>query len=253
MIGERILFPVVERGLFPAAALVFALLAFFSCGPKADPVMENERKMVSEGLEILRSGSPMQRDSTIRTLYGVKHSELLTAHLNDPDPNVRIGMVSALGYIKDKASAPSLNRLLVSTNDYLLRETVIYAIGEICDTSSVPILLEILNDPATERDLRLSIPITLASFGRTEAAPLIEKAFTDALDNCRDDIEYCSYVALGILEVLNPGNIDKFRGYLPSLREMAERRKSESGEEDGIYTNFYLTIQELENDTGPVG
>ncbi len=102
-------------------ALVLAVLSVAACGSSSDPELKKESGMVAAGLEMLRSGSPMQRDSTIRTFYGIKHSELLTAHLDDPDPNVRIGMVSALGYLKDKASAPALNQLLLSTDDYLLR------------------------------------------------------------------------------------------------------------------------------------
>ena len=99
-------------------------------------------------------------------------------------------------------------------------------------------------------DLRLSIPITLSSFIRTEAAGKVEQTFVDILHQQGDDIELCSYIAVGILEVLKPGNFQLFHEQLPLLKEMAEKRKAESGE-DGIWTNFDLTIQELENYHSP--
>ncbi|MCE5271288.1 HEAT repeat domain-containing protein [bacterium] len=232
--------------------LVSAVVLALACGPR-DPQLKKETAMVTSGLEVLRSGTPLQRDSTIRTLYSLKHAELLTAHLDDPDPNVRIAMVSALGFLKDKSSAPALNRLLTTATDYLLRETVLYAVGEVCDTSSVPILVALLTDPATDRDLRLSIPITLASFGHGEATPQVVKAFTDILEANGGDIELCSYVSVGVMEVLSADNVDSFRRFLPELKRMAEQRKAEAGTDDGIYTNFDLTIQELEHFGTPAG
>lgn len=217
-----------------------------SCG-SGDPELKRERKMVAAGLDVLRNGAPMQRDSTIRSFYNIKHADLLIEHLDDPDQNIKIAMISALGFIKDKAAAPALNSLLTATDDYLLRETVLYALGEICDTSSAPVLAGLLANPSTDRDLRLSIPITLASFGHGEAAPLVVKAFVDILQNNPGDVELCSYVSVGILEVLTPDNAAAFRVFLPQLRSLSEQRKAEAGEDDGIYTNFVLTIQELEN------
>ncbi len=235
-----------KTGPVLAGVIVAAAVLAMSCGPR-DPQLKKETAMVNSGLEVLRSGTPLQRDSTIRTLYSLKHAELLTAHLEDPDQNVKIAMVSALGFLKDKSSAPALNRMLTSTTDYLLRETVLYAVGEVCDTSSVPILISLLADPSTERDLRLSIPITLASFGHGSAAPQVVQAFVDILDKNGEDIELCSYVSVGVMEVLSPDNFETFRRYLPELKRMAEQRKAESGTDDGIYTNFDLTIQELEH------
>jgi hypothetical protein len=230
----------------------FSLWIFIlsGCGPKEDPTLAMERKMVAGGVEILRSGTPVERDSVIRTFYQLANPGLLHPFLVDTDPNVLIGMVSALGYLKDKTAAAALSDLLKKTNDYLLQETVIYALGEISDTSSVPLLVGMFEDKTTRRDLRLSIPITLASFSKTEAAGKVEQAFIKILESESDDLELCSYIAVGMLEILNPGNADLFRKYTPLLRRMAERRKAESGE-DGIWTNFQLTIQELENYKAP--
>lgn len=211
-----------------------------------NPELKRERKIVAAGLEILRNGTPLQRDSTIRTFYSIKNADLLIEHLDDPDQNIKIAMISALGFIKDKAAAPAPNGLLTATRDYLLRETVLYALGEICDTSSAPVLAGLLADPSTDRDLRLSIPITLASFGHGERASLVVKAFADILRSNPEDVELCSYVSVGVLEVLNPDNAETFQAFLPQLRRMSEQRKVEAGEDDGIYTNFVLTIQELE-------
>ena len=77
-----------------------------------------------------------------------------------------------------------------------------------------------------------------------------DKAFIKILESESNELELCSYIAVGMLEILNPGNADLFRKYTPLLRRMAERRKAESGE-DGIWTNFQLTIQELENYKAP--
>ena len=226
------------------------LIIWTGCGPKEDPELVRERQIVSQGIEILRSGTAVQRDSVIRTFYNLKHPEFFQNFLNDPDPNVRIGMVSAIGYHKDKSAAAALNSLLSQVDDYLLRETIIYAIGELCDTSSVPILIGFLKDTSVKRDLRLGIPITLASFIKTEAAAQVEQAFAEILTEQGDDIELCSYVAVGILESLQPRNVELFREYLPLLRQMAEKRKEEAGE-DGIWTNLELTVQELEKYESP--
>jgi len=233
------------------SASVFLTLCFLSliiwtgCGAKEDPELVRERQQVSRGIEILRSGTPVQRDSVIRTFYNLKHPKLLQNYLTDPDPNVRIGMVSAIAYHKDTSAAPALNSLLSQVDDYLLQETIIFAIGELCDTSSVPILISLLKDKSVDRNLRLSIPITLASFIKTEAGAQVEQTFAEILSDQSDDLELCSYVAVGILEILQPGNIELFKQYLPVLRQMAEKRKEEVGE-DGIWTNLELTIQELE-------
>lgn len=229
---------------------LIGLIIWTGCGPKEDPELVRERQIVSQGIEILRSGTPVQRDSVIRTFYNLKHPELFPDFLSDPDPNVRIGMVSAIGYHKDKSAVSALNSLLCQVDDYLLRETIIYAIGELCDTSSVPVLIGLLKDDSVNRDLRLSIPITLASFIKTEAAAQVEQTFAEILAGQRDDIELCSYVAVGVLEILQPRNAELFMEHLPILRQMAEKRKEEVGE-DGIWTNLELTIQELEKYKSP--
>ncbi|OGG02471.1 MAG: hypothetical protein A3F83_01285 [Candidatus Glassbacteria bacterium RIFCSPLOWO2_12_FULL_58_11] len=239
------------RGAYSGGRLISSVclcagLLLSGCGPKEDPQLTAERKQVNEGVEILRSGTPVERDSVIRTFYNLKNPQLFQAFLADSNLNVQIGMVSAIGYHKDKSAAAALNNMLLSVEDYLLKETIIYAIGELCDTSSVGVLIGILDDKSMNRDLRLSIPITLSSFAKTEAAPRVEQTFIDLLQQDSTDVELCSYVSVGILEILRPGNVELFRKYLPLLKEMAERRKAESGE-DGIWTNFQLTIQELEN------
>ena len=240
--------PGISRLFLPLWFL--ALIIWSGCGPKEDPELVRERRLVNHGIEILRSGTPVQRDSVIRTFYNLKNPQLLQKFLNDPDPNVQIGMVSAIGYHKDKSAAPALNSLLIQVDDYLLRETIIFAIGELCDTSSVPILIALLNDKSVDRDLRLSIPITLASFVKTVAGDRVEQTFAEILTEQSDDLELCSYVAVGILEILQPGNVELFKKYLPILRQMAEKRKEEAGE-DGIWTNLELTIQELEKYQAP--
>ena len=229
---------------------IVGLIVWTGCGPREDPELVRERQILNQGIEILRSGTPVQRDSVIRTFYNLKHPKLLQDFLTDPDPNVQIGMVSAIGYHKDSSAAAALNSLLSQVDDYLLQETIIYAIGELCDTSSVPILIGLLKDKSVNRDLRLSIPITLASFIKTEAAAQIEQTFAEILTGQRDDTELCSYVAVGILEILQPRNAELFREFLPILRQLAEKRKEETGE-DGIWTNLELTIQELEKYKSP--
>ena len=238
----------VSRLFLPLCFLV--LIIWSGCGPKEDPELVRERQLVNHGIEILRNGTPVQRDSVIRTFYNLKNPKLLQDFLNDPDPNIQIGMVSAIGYHKDNSAAPALNSLLIQVDDYLLQETIIFAIGELCDTSSVPILIGLLNDNSVNRDLRLSIPITLASFIKTEAGARVEQTFAEILTEQSDDLELCSYVAVGILEILQPGNVELFKQYLPILRQMAEKRKEEAGE-DGIWTNLELTIQELEKYQAP--
>ena len=70
--------------------------------------------------------------------------------------------------------------------------------------------------------------------------------YQPVLTSNSDDLELCSYVAVGILEILESGNFELFRAQLPVLKELAAKRLDESGE-DGIYTNLQLTIEELEN------
>ncbi len=215
-------------------------------GEKPDPVLEQETVMVDEGVQLLRQGTSVQRDSVIRTFNNLSHPELLHPFLAETDISVRIGIVSALGNLKDPGAVGRLNAMLIESDDYLLRETVIWALGELNDTSSVPVLIGIMQDTTDNLDMRLGLPITLAAFINTSYAGKVEQAFVDVLQNMGHDLELCSYVAVGIMEVLKPGNSDLFRSQLPLLREMARRRLDESGE-DGIYTNFQLTIEELEN------
>lgn len=224
---------------------VIGLIICTACSSKEDPEIVRERQMVSNGVEILRSGTPVQRDSVIRTFYSLKHPKFLQDFLNDTDSNVQIGMVSAIGYHKDSSAVGALNSLLGQVDDYLLRETIIFAIGELGDTSSVPLLVGLLKDKSVNRDLRLSIPITLAAFVKTAYGARVEQTFAEIFTEQGDDIELCSYVAVGILEILQPRNAQLFREYLPVMRRMAEKRKEEAGE-DGIWTNLELTIQELE-------
>jgi HEAT repeat protein len=216
-----------------------------SGGKKQDPVLDQETIMVDEGVMILREGTSVQRDSVIRTFNNLSHSELLHPYLAETDISVRIGIVSALGNLKDLGSVGPLNTMLLESDDYLLRETVIWALGELNDTSSVSVLIGIMQDTTDNLDMRLGIPITLATFINTSYAGKVEQAFVNVLQNMGNDLELCSYVAVGILEVLEPGNYELFRGQLPLLRQMAQRRLAESGD-DGIYTNFQLTIEELE-------
>jgi hypothetical protein len=215
-------------------------------GTKQDPVLEQEKIMVDEGVMILREGTSVQRDSVIRTFNNLSHSELLHPYLAETDISVRIGIVSALGNLKDLGSVGQLNSMLLESDDYLLRETVIWALGELNDTSSVQVMIGIMQDTTDNLDMRLGLPITLAAFINTSYAGKIEQAFVEVLQNMGNDLELCSYVAVGILEVLEPGNYELFNSQLPLLRKMAQRRLTQSGE-DGIYTNFQLTIEELEN------
>ncbi len=227
---------------------VLITMVILGCGgaEKQDPVLEHEKVMVGEGVQILRDGSSVQRDSVIRTFNNLSHPELLRPFVADADINVRIGVVSALGNLKDLGAVVVLNRMLLESDEYLLRETVIWALGELNDTSSVPVLIGIMNDTTETLDLRLGLPITLATFIGTSYAGRIEQAFVDVLLNMGDDLEMCSYVAVGILEVLKPGNFEMFNAQLPLLKKLAQRRLDQSGD-DGIYTNFQLTIEELES------
>ncbi|MFC1544662.1 HEAT repeat domain-containing protein [Gemmatimonadota bacterium] len=223
------------------------MLPLPGCGGKqADPVLESEKLMVTQGVEILRDGTSVQRDSVIRTFNNLENSQLLHPYLKDTDAGVRIGIVSALGNLKDQAATGELNAMLLASDDYLLREVVIWALGELGDTSSVPVLISIMQDTTETPDLRLGMPITLSQFISTAYAGKVEQAFVDVLRDYPDDIELCSYVAVGILEILEPGNYELFQKQLPVLKELAAKRLSEEGE-DGIYTNFQLTIDELEN------
>ena len=229
-----------------AAIMLIALLLTSGCGEKVDPVLESETAMVTQGVEILRSGTSVQRDSVIRTFNNLKNPQLLHPYLKDAEANVRIGVVSALGNLKDKGAAAELNQMLLTSDDYLLREVVIWALGELSDTSSVPVLISIMQDTNENRDLRMGMPITLSQFIDTEYAGKVEQAFADVLGKQQDDLELCSYVAVGILEILEPGNYELFKAQLPVLKTLAGKRLAEEGE-DGIYTNFQLTIDELES------
>ncbi len=226
-----------------------SVLFSFACGSSKDKQEEtavSEERIVAGAVEVLRHGNIVERDSVTRTLYNIRNASLLLDYLNDPNYNVRIGMVSALGYIKDRVAAQPLSELLHTEKNYILLETIIMALGEIQDTSSVPLLIDLFEDETVDRRLHLSLPITLAAFARTPAAGLIEDTFVQVLEKRTDDVELCAYVAVGILEIINPDNYQRFRKYLPALREMAGKRKAEFGE-DGIWTHIYLTIEELES------
>jgi len=231
------------------AGLVLGGCQFFACGSHkegrdAAPGV-SEEQIIAEGVEILRNGTPVERDSVTRSFYNIRNSSLLIERLSDPDTNVRIGVVSALGYIRDKAAARPLNEMLLSEQNYILLETIISSLQEIRDTSSVTPLVGLFENETTNRDLRLSLPITLAAFAGTPAATRIEDAFVKALEQPGEDIEICSFVAMGIHEIVSPQNYERFRKYIPTLRKMADKRKKEVGE-DLLWSNFEMAVEKLE-------
>ena len=227
---------------------ILAGLISIACGlgkTEQEKIREAEEIQIANGVEILRSGTPVQRDSVTRSFYNIRNADLLVARLNDTDINVQIGVVSALGYIKDDIAVKPLNNMLLTVDDYLLRETIITVLGELRDTSSVALLVGLLDNEDIDRDLRLSLPITLASFASTPAMGLIEDIFAKILEQNNDDIELCSFVAMGVQEIVNADNCQRFRKFLPDLRKMAEKRKEQAGE-DLLWSNFYNAIEKLE-------
>jgi HEAT repeat protein len=238
--------PIPLFRLFCVAVLTGLILS--ACGSGKTEQQQrriSEERLVAEGVEILRSGTPVQRDSVTRSFYSIRNADLLVARLNDTDVNVQIGVVSALGYLKDDTAVKPLNDLLLAVNEYLLRETIITVLGELRDTSSVTLLVGLLDNKDVDRDLRLSLPITLAAFAETPAAGLIEDIFAKILEQSSDDLELCSFVAMGVQEIVNADNCMRFRKFLPELRKMAEKRKEEAGE-DLLWSNFYNAIEKLE-------
>lgn len=234
---------------------ILALIITLSCGsgakePATPSLRELETSMVTEGVKILLNGTAVQRDSVVRSFYGIKNTDLLVDHLNDPDENVSIGMVSALGYIKDPKTADALNSKLMTTEDYLMRETIIFALGEIGDTSSVNLLTQIMLDDTADRNLQLSLPLDLVKFAKGDMTESVAKTFDTVLTNRKDDTELCSFVASAMVEILNEGNHEMFSKHLPMLKKMAAERKAVAGE-DLIWTSLALAIERLEEFDSP--
>ena len=87
---------------------------------------------------------------------------------------------------------------------------------------------------------------TLKTFGLVVQDWQVENTFAKLLEEFSDDIELCSYVAMGIQEIVNTQNYKRFRKYIPALREMAKKRKDEFGE-DLLWSNFDMAIEKLES------
>ena len=234
---------------------ILALIITISCGsgakePPSPSLRELETSMVNEGVKILHNGTAVQRDSVVRSFYSIKNTDLLVDHLNDPDENVAISMVSALGYIKDPKTADALNSKLMTTEDYLMRETIIFALGEIGDSSSVNLLTQIMLDDTADRNLQLSLPLDLVKFAKGDMTANVAQTFDTVLTRRKDDTELCSFVASAMVEILNEDNYVMFSKHLAHLKTMAKERKSVAGE-DLIWTSLSLAIERLEEFDSP--
>ncbi len=71
----------------------------------------------------------------------------LTAHADDPRPEMRWRVAYALGKVGDPAGAPALRNLALD-RDEMVRMTAARAIAEVGDSVSVPLLGKMLHDPA---------------------------------------------------------------------------------------------------------
>jgi HEAT repeat protein len=104
----------------------------------------------------------------------------LTAALDDPDSEVRISTIWALGSSGDPTVVPKLQPLYEST-DAGVRKMVVYALGALPGEVQIVTLRTALQDPAA--DVRWNAAVALARHGRDDAVPvlgqMIDRAYVE--------------------------------------------------------------------------
>lgn len=114
--------------------------------------------------------------------HGAAAVEAVVAHLDDPDPAVRLQMAHVASKLRDPAACPALVGLL-DDPEPAVRAKAAFALGQIGDPAAVPGLVAALVDPSTW--VADALVDALGRFGRAAPAPL-EKALTSGDDLVRE-------------------------------------------------------------------
>jgi len=113
-------------------------------------------------------------------------------HLESPFPEVQLTAIQALGAAGDTVHGQYLHKLLLSNNQVLV-ETTIKALGRIGDRSAVSQMLDMFTNP-TYRACRIEILRTLGNMNHEESVPFLTEVVKD--DNAS---QYERRVAIEIL------------------------------------------------------
>jgi len=113
----------------------------------------------------------------LRLTSSVEHVKPL---LHDPDPRVRAAAIFAINQTGQQVNLNPLASIL-ETRDSRLRSQVVWLIGEMNNSSAIPMLRDIANDktwgtPTEDRLLRIQVAEALVKLGDTDAISSIRAA-----------------------------------------------------------------------------
>lgn len=148
------------------------------------PIREDISSEFSSLVDDLRNSDPSVRMKASEKLGRMPFKSLQSLHelLNDDDPNVKIGIIRALGEIKSVESAKPLEKLLMSEildikSDEICRMTI-DSLGEIASVESVKVLCKLSKDAS--ETIRYSAIRALGNIGSPKSMTYLVEALCDS-------------------------------------------------------------------------
>jgi hypothetical protein len=144
----------------------------------------------------------------------VVFGDILSDGLNDTNLENRIAAIKSLGSLKYKQSVGALNSIITSNDNDEERLAAIISIGEIGDFSSIPFLIETLDDE--EPNIRWDTAISLYKMNDKSGYEIIEKLLSrEYYMNYKNvDINEASNTILTVLALISPNPSEEFKNEL---------------------------------------
>ncbi|WP_172632057.1 HEAT repeat domain-containing protein [Dictyobacter arantiisoli] len=121
----------------------------------------------------------------------------LMAILDDSDFETRSNVVKALGLLGDRRAVPPLIAALQQQEPLYRRVFIIEALDRLGDVCAVDALLERLQDPCEEKEVRAAAIEVLGHFGAKRAVPPLLSCLYDRGDDMVYEMRWRAAVALG--------------------------------------------------------
>jgi MFS family permease len=231
------------KGVFLAVLILRGLAVFFLAPVKEEGssqvkrTLRDLRKVTPRGMRAMRSLTKSTDVQTrVEAIQNVGQegfamaSDQIVKALGDPSPRIRRNAARAMARLGDPRLADHLIDHVKQHPD-LVEEETIEAMGDLGSTSSVPILIELLQSPRSL--LRRAAAKSLA---RLESPNAIQALTAAAQEKDDPDLRRSSIQALRILEARDagPAIFDALFDPHPSVRIAAAEAVAELGLSDGL-------------------
>jgi hypothetical protein len=140
--------------------------------------------------------------------------DILLDGLNDTNLDNRIAAIKSLGSLKYQQSVDTLNKIISSGDSEEERLAAIISIGEIKNSSSIPFLIEALDDE--EANIRWDTAISLYKMNNKSGYRIIERLLSrDYYMNYKNvDFNEASNTILTVLALISPKHSEEFEDEL---------------------------------------